>query len=108
MSALHQRCKLEANHKRTVERSMMQMEHLIEQMKNESTPVEERVDFFFSSGMKPIWSYKQSLADLMLNLGMIKSALDIYLNLQLWEEVIVCYTILELKHKVLKTRKKNI
>lgn len=79
---------------------MMQLEHLTEQMRDEKPDVEERLDFFFSSGMKPIWSYKQSLADLMLNLGMVKSALDIYLNLKLWEDVIVCYTILELKHKV--------
>lgn len=79
---------------------MMQLEHLTEQMRDEKPDVEERLDFFFSSGMKSIWSYKQSLADLMLNLGMVKSALDIYLNLKLWEDVIVCYTILELKHKV--------
>lgn len=79
---------------------MAQLEYLIEQIKTSKTPTAQRIDLFFTSGLKPIWFYKQHLANLMLNLGMIKAALDLYLNLSLWEDVIVCYTILEMKHKV--------
>lgn len=39
---------------------------------------------------------------------MVKAALDIYLQLQLWEEVIACYTILELRHKVCRDLFDNI
>ncbi|XP_014205573.1 tetratricopeptide repeat protein 27 [Copidosoma floridanum] len=99
MSALFQRCILESNHKRTIERSLSQVEYLIEQLKCEKTPIALRMDSFFASGMKPVWVLKQHLANLMLNLGMVKGALDLYLNLSLWEDVIVCYTILEMKHK---------
>lgn len=35
----------------------------------------------------------------MISLGMVKSALELYTQLGIWNEVIVCYTILELKHK---------
>lgn len=35
----------------------------------------------------------------MVSLGLIKSALDLYLQIQKWDSVISCYTILELKHK---------
>ncbi|XP_012259318.2 tetratricopeptide repeat protein 27 [Athalia rosae] len=99
MSSLCQRCMLESNHKRTVERSMSQTEYLIEQVNSSKPLVSHRMDIFFASGMKPIWQVKQILADLMINLGMVKSALDLFLQLQLWESVIVCYTILELRHK---------
>ncbi|XP_046749115.1 tetratricopeptide repeat protein 27 isoform X1 [Diprion similis] len=99
MSSLCQRCVLESNHKRTVERSMSQTEYLIEQLNSSKPLVSHRMDIFFASGMKPVWEVRQTLADLMLNLGMVKSALDLYLQLRLWESVIVCYTILELRHK---------
>lgn len=100
MSALFQRCILEANHKRTIERSLAQLEYLIEQLGAPKTPLHNRFDLFFASGMEPVWALKQRFANMMLNLGMVKGALDLYLKLALWEDVIVCYTILEMKHKV--------
>ncbi|XP_015601628.1 tetratricopeptide repeat protein 27 [Cephus cinctus] len=106
MSSLCQRCLLESNHKRTIERSMSQIEYLIEQLNNTQTAY--KMDLFFASGMKPIWQYKHMLADLMLNVGMVKGALELYLNLYLWEDVIVCYTILELKHKAAEIIRQQI
>lgn len=79
---------------------MSQTEYLIEQLNSSKPLVSHRMDIFFASGMKPIWEVKQILADLMINLGMVKSALDLFLQLRLWESVIVCYTIMELRHKV--------
>lgn len=35
----------------------------------------------------------------MVSLGLIKSALDLYLQIEKWGSVIDCYTVLELKHK---------
>lgn len=35
----------------------------------------------------------------MISLGMIKTALELYLRLRKWYEVIACYTTLELRHK---------
>lgn len=100
MEALRQRSALEIKDKRSIERALSQSESLIGQY-NQSVPSEcYRMHTLFASGMKPIWAFKQNLADAMLSLGMIKGALDLYLQLQLWEEVIVCYTILELRHKV--------
>lgn len=54
----------------------------------------------FASGLNPKWIVEARLGDLMLSLGMVKTSLDLYLRLQLWEEVIVCYTMLDLRHKV--------
>ncbi|XP_011497228.1 PREDICTED: tetratricopeptide repeat protein 27 [Ceratosolen solmsi marchali] len=99
MSALFQRCILESNNKRTIERSLSQIEYLIDQLNISKTFISFRLDLFFASGMNPIWLFKKHLANMMLNLGMVKGALDHYLSLSLWEDVIICYTILEKKYK---------
>ncbi|XP_076631465.1 tetratricopeptide repeat protein 27-like [Colletes latitarsis] len=99
MSALYYRCLLESVDKRTVERSMMQMEYLIHELKNTKVSVVYKMDMFFTSGLRPIWVLEQTWAHLMLSLGLVKGALDVFLKLQLWEDVITCYNILELKHK---------
>lgn len=101
LSSLYQRCVNESNHKRTIERSIAQMEYLIDQVNDDKAQISHRMDMFFVSGLKPKWSFKQTLADQKLNLGLVKGALDLYLSLHLWEDVVLCYTILGLKHKVI-------
>ena len=91
---------MELKDKRTVERAMTQAENLMKLLNHGQPPTYHRMDVFFASGMKPLWNFKQILADAMLSLGLVKGALDCYINLHLWEDVIVCYTILDLRHKV--------
>lgn len=43
---------------------------------------------------------RAQLADLLVSLGFVKTALDIYLDIESWEAVIMCYNMLDLKHKV--------
>lgn len=50
--------------------------------------------------MRSHWSIRAQLADLMISLGFVKTALDIYLELEQWESVIMCYNMLDLKQKV--------
>ncbi|XP_023018617.2 tetratricopeptide repeat protein 27 [Leptinotarsa decemlineata] len=99
IAALLLRCKLEMKNKRTVERSLSQCEEIINSFKKEEPPVLKRIADVFATGMPPIWKVEKQHADLLLNLGLVKNALDIFLKIKRWEEVIVCYTILELKHK---------
>lgn len=100
MASLCHRCSLESADKRTIERSMMQLEYLVQEWKNTKVLNSHRMDLFFASGLKPVWVLEQMWAHLMLNLGLVKGALDIFLNIKLWEEVITCYNLLQLKHKV--------
>ncbi|KAI5641769.1 tetratricopeptide repeat protein 27 [Phthorimaea operculella] len=97
VAALLIRCKLEANHKRTVERAMLQCETIV----NDKTGVAptSRLSYLWASGLQPAWTWRQQLADLYLSLGLVKAALEHYEVLQLWEDVIVCYTCLQLRHK---------
>ncbi|XP_046384414.1 tetratricopeptide repeat protein 27 [Ischnura elegans] len=102
LTALLERCRLESNHSRTVERSMMQAQVLVDSIKAEKPDADVRHRYFYCCRMPPSWKVEADLAQLFLSLGAVNSALDIFLRLQLWEEVIVCYTILELKHKAIE------
>ena len=53
----------------------------------------------FSSTLVPFWILEGELVNFLLSMGSIKSALDRALKIQLWNEVIVCYNRLNLKHK---------
>lgn len=64
-----------------------------------------RLSHVYASYVRPVWHIQAQLADLMISLGLVKSALDLYLSIERWESVIMCYTILELKHKVSKRLK---
>lgn len=54
---------------------------------------------FFCSGMAPIWVTEVQLGNLMMSLGFVKTALDLFIRIQAWEDVIVCYNLLSLRHK---------
>lgn len=60
--------------------------------------VTERLSYGFSS-LIPKWEIQKQLGDLMISLGLVKTALDLYLEIQSWENVIECYTRLDLRHK---------
>lgn len=102
LNALLMNIKLEANHRRTVERSLQQCEELVAMMNSKEekqASALQRLSYVFSSLMNPRYKIETLLADLMISLGLIKGALDIYLRVQQWEEVIQCYTRLQLRHK---------
>ncbi|XP_033340961.2 tetratricopeptide repeat protein 27 [Megalopta genalis] len=106
--SLYHRCTLELADKRAVERSMLQLEYLIQEIKSSEVPVAYRIDMFFASGLKPIWVLEQTWAHVMISLGLIKAALDVFLKLELWEDVINCYNMLELKHKAAEIIRQEI
>ncbi|XP_063976451.1 tetratricopeptide repeat protein 27 [Diachasmimorpha longicaudata] len=108
MEALRQRCLLEMRDKRSIDRALSQSECLITHYSNPEPSVYHRTYNIFASGMKPIWHFKEILADTMLSLGMVKGALELYLKLHQWEQVIVCYTLLELRHKAAEIIRQEI
>ncbi|XP_050072758.1 tetratricopeptide repeat protein 27 [Anopheles maculipalpis] len=104
VAALFLNATIEATHKRTVDRSLRQIEELIQQFatapsdESASIPIEHRLPMVFSSWLISYWQMKEKLADVMVSLGMVKGALDIYQAVQSWENVIDCYTVLEMRH----------
>lgn len=100
VAALLLNISMESSHKRTVERSFRQCEEVLKHVTTASE-VEpfQRLSYVYASFIRPHWSVRAQLADLMVSLGLIKSALDLYLEIKKWDSVISCYTILELNHK---------
>uniref|UniRef100_A0A182K977 TPR_REGION domain-containing protein n=1 Tax=Anopheles christyi TaxID=43041 RepID=A0A182K977_9DIPT len=100
VAALFLNATTEATHKRTVDRSLRQIEELVQQFDAPSSeiPIADRLSMVFSSWPIASWQMKEKLADVMVSLGMVKGALEIYQQVQSWENVIDCYTVLEMRH----------
>lgn len=92
---------LESTHKRTVDRSLKQCEEVnnILAGQEDATTAFQRLSLAYSAYIRPRWSVKVQLGALMVSLGLIKTALELYLQLRKWDEVIACYNLLELRHK---------
>jgi len=93
------RSRMESDQRRAVERSMMQMQELSDSLAKSEPPVQQRMKLFYVSALPLEWQLSGHLADVFHSLGAVNSALDIYVKLQMWEKVIMCYQQLEMKHR---------
>ena len=98
LAALLARSKVESTAGRTVERALAQLETAVENIKLDSGGA-DRLRLLHVSGLPPLWEVERQLGKLLLGLGLTKAALEVFSRLEQWEEVIVCYTLLELRHK---------
>ena len=108
LAALLARSKLEAKGGRTVERSMAQMENCVENIKMTGTEGGDRLRLVHVSTLPPLWEVERLLGKLLLSLGLTKAALEVFLKLEMFDEVIACYTLLELRHKAAEVIKQRI
>ena len=81
----------------------MQMQTLVDSLPwrdaNESS---HRMTMFYSVKHPPFWVVENELIKILKSVGSTKTALDLSLKLQLWEEVIDCYHLLDLRHKAVE------
>ncbi|KAF8338435.1 hypothetical protein F5887DRAFT_982811 [Amanita rubescens] len=105
--ALLSRSRLEANRTRTVERGVLQIQALVDQMpatdgeqegkseREKAASARERLEYFWEILLPSRWALEKELAEKFFSLGVLKSALEIYERLETWEEVVKCYAALE-------------
>ncbi|XP_017111947.1 tetratricopeptide repeat protein 27 [Drosophila elegans] len=100
-AALLLNCLQESGQRRTVERSWKQCEECVKLLDSseEELSLRSRLSYGFASHLRPKWQVQLQLVDLLRSLGMTKTALDICLRIHAWQQVIECYTSLELRHK---------
>lgn len=118
--ALLVRSRIEAHRSRTQERSVLQLQAIVDQIiadtqetsspnnttgipeiqvtqffpkakPSESAPVTERLKFVFQLNSPTRWELETELAYAWSNAGSLVSALEIFKRLQLWPEVALCY-----------------
>ncbi|KAI9250911.1 hypothetical protein BDA99DRAFT_444794 [Phascolomyces articulosus] len=94
MGLLH-KTRLEAHKSRTVERSALQLQALVDQIKVEDSGVDERMAYFYDLLLPSKWDMERELAKRFVSLGVVRSALDIFERLEMYEEVVACYQMLE-------------
>ncbi|KAJ7217293.1 hypothetical protein GGX14DRAFT_440944 [Mycena pura] len=93
--ALLLRARLESNRTRTVERATLQLQALIEQMPSADAPVAERLRYVHALPLPSKWEMERELARRFLSLGAVRSALDIFTRLEMWEDAVTCWQALE-------------
>jgi hypothetical protein len=100
--ALLLRSRLEANRTRTVERSTLQLQALIDQMPTSDSSPQERLAYFWSIGLPSSWEMEREVAKRYASLGVVKSAMEVFERLEMWEEVVHCWQALERPDKGLE------
>jgi tetratricopeptide (TPR) repeat protein len=106
--ALLLRSRLESDRSRTVERGLWQLQSLVDQLKLDSSPtdeegvqkeqgapVKERLTHIYALALPSRWQLEKELANRYISLGVIKSALEIFRRLEMWEEAVRCYATIE-------------
>lgn len=105
--ALLLRTRFERDRGRYMERNMMQMESIGNFIdasakrprgacSRDSALLEacERIAFLFASGMPARWEVKKELAVSFGRLGLVKSAMEIFRELEFWEELVDCHRLI--------------
>lgn len=102
------RIRWESSRGRTKQRSLMMMEKLVEDVSNHSPGVAERLYYFFGVNMLPIPALRKEYGDLLVSCGLIGEALKIYEDLELWDNLIYCYQLMDKKPAALELIKKRL
>jgi tetratricopeptide (TPR) repeat protein len=99
--ALFLRSRLESSRTRTVERATLQLQALVDQMPTADSTLPERLLYFHSLLLPSKWEMECELALRFLSLGVVKSAMEIFERLEMWEEVVKCWQALENREKAI-------
>lgn len=99
--ALLLRSRLESSRTRTVERSTLQLQALVDQMPTADSTTSERLLYFHSIPLPSKWEMERELALRFFSLGVVKSALEIFERLEMWEEVGKCWQSMERNDKAI-------
>ena len=91
MRVLHER-----ERGRTRERSLLMLEKLVDSVRGEEIAT-DRLAFVFCVRMPGILQLRKQLADHYVSFGIVASALGIYEELEMWDELVLCYRLLEKK-----------
>ncbi|KAL3671524.1 hypothetical protein V7S43_003444 [Phytophthora oleae] len=107
-TALLERAWLECESSKRRERAVLQMQALVDQhttrltitqntLKSiaDSAPARERMQFVYSLAFPPRYALKRDLAERYFKLGVLGSAVEICEELEMWDDVVKCYQLLD-------------
>jgi len=85
------RSRLEANRTRTAQRSVLQLQALLDQMPTSDSSLKDRLIYFHELELPSKWDMQAELARRYAALGVIRSALEIFERIEMWEEAVQCW-----------------
>ncbi|WIA10643.1 hypothetical protein OEZ85_010823 [Tetradesmus obliquus] len=91
------KCRHEKERGRTRERSLMQLEQLCNALQAAQPAAGVRLPFCFGVRF-PLWPLlRKELAELYIAMGFVGAALRIFEGLEMWDQLILCYRLLDKK-----------
>ncbi|CAF9921529.1 MAG: hypothetical protein ALECFALPRED_001819 [Alectoria fallacina] len=135
--ALLVRSRIEGYRSRTIERGVLQLQAVVDQVITETSPFEaskdgaasatatstaflpqpkssesasasERLRYIHQLASPPRWKLESELADRWVSLGGLRTALEIYERLQMWAEVALCWAANEREDKARKIIRRQL
>ncbi|EON63579.1 hypothetical protein W97_02807 [Coniosporium apollinis CBS 100218] len=133
--ALLVRSRIEGYRSRTIERGLLQLQALVDQVIAETTPensssksensatattflpkakesesasVSERLRYVFALNSPTRWELESELASRWVSLGGLRSALEIYERLEMWAEAALCWAATEREDKAKKIIRRQL
>ncbi|XP_021751199.1 LOW QUALITY PROTEIN: tetratricopeptide repeat protein 27-like [Chenopodium quinoa] len=91
------RIKWESTRTRTKERALLMMNKLVQDLHEPSPQVLERVRSCFAVFLPPVPVLRKEYGELLIGRGLIAEAVGIFEDLELWDNLIYCYRLLEKK-----------
>ena len=104
-TALLLRARLESKRSRTIERSALQLQALVDQMPTADSEPSERLRYFHQLPLVSKWEMERELAVRFLGMGVVRTALEIFERLEMWEEAVRCYHSMEDTDKAIRVVK---
>jgi len=90
------RSRLEHERVKTIERSVIQLSELVKQFREDEKPgVAVRMLHFYGLMYPPVFAIRKELGSRYMELGMVRSAVLLYEELEMWEDIIKCYMVME-------------
>ncbi|XP_031123423.1 tetratricopeptide repeat protein 27 homolog [Ipomoea triloba] len=87
----------ESTRSRTKQRSLLMMDKLVQSVCDPSPGVLQRMFFCFEVNIPTIPALRKEYGDLLVSCGLIGEAVKIYEDLELWDNLIHCYRLMEKK-----------
>ncbi|KAE8809105.1 Tetratricopeptide repeat 27-like protein [Hordeum vulgare] len=87
------RIRWESTRSRTKQRALLMMENLVEDIAKEFPVVSQRTKLVFGVHMPPIPALRKEYGELLLSCGLLGEALNVFKELELWDNLIYCYRL---------------
>nr|XP_023924639.1 tetratricopeptide repeat protein 27 homolog [Quercus suber]POE95544.1 tetratricopeptide repeat protein 27 like [Quercus suber] len=102
------RIRWESTRSRTKERALLMMDKLVQSVSEPSPGVAQRIPFCFGVYIPTIPALRKEYGELLVRCHLIGEAVKIFEDLELWDNLIFCYCLLEKKAAAVELIKKRL